>query len=116
MHRAASSIFGRKNIESPTYEQQSSSSSSTSPLDNQSFIDIDQNNGGSGANPTNSALISHIEDSQFPNTVNSVSKIAMDHISTLSNSADQSIQYPPVFIPETYDYRWKREAFSDMNQ
>lgn len=97
LHRAASSIFGRKNIESPTYEQQSCSVS-TSPLDTQSFVDNDQNNGYPNANIASSIPLSHGDDSHSLNEIDGA-------VSAAISSIDQNITYPPVFFPAVYSLR-----------
>ncbi|XP_055310393.1 uncharacterized protein LOC129573628 isoform X2 [Sitodiplosis mosellana] len=89
LHRAASSIFGRKNIESPTCEQQNT----------RLFVDVDQNNGGSSANAAAAIPISHTVDSQSLNEIDGGDSAALNYMSF------QNIQFPPVFVPETYSLR-----------
>lgn len=107
LHRAASSIFGRKNIESPTYEQQSCSVS-TFPLDTQSFVDNDQNNGYPNANTASSILLSHGGDTNSLNEIDGA-------VSTAISSTDQNIQYPPIFVPEVYMVPERTYSFRDPN-
>lgn len=77
LHRAASSIFGRKNTENPAADQQiiptldNLSNKMSSKSTNQSPMEFPTNEMG--------ALI--------------------------IGSSDQNIQYPPVFVPETYSLR-----------
>lgn len=95
LHRAASSIFGRKNVESPTMDNQISPA-----LDNLSIIDY------------NSSAYSSVHGFTTQNTASPLQSANECKICTTENSSineigatDQNVIYPPVFVPETYSLR-----------
>lgn len=108
LHRAASSIFGRKNVESPTTDHQifaqldtlpnkftSSNEYAASNTSANSFFTMSPN-----ANETNTCATKI----DSPNDVGASN--CMPLLSTsLPNPTDQSIEYPPIFVPETYSLR-----------
>lgn len=115
LHRAASSIFGRKNAESPTMDNQISP-----PLllhDNSSIKYGSVFDYGPSAN---SSATGHLS-SRGQNSVNAASecKICTSTGTTFGtmtttastspstiNSLDQNVvEYPPIFVPETYSLR-----------
>lgn len=70
-------------------------------IDTRSFVDIDENNGGSRANATTSAapISRTVCNSETLNEIDGVDSVASNFMSF------QNIQFPPVFVPETYSLR-----------
>lgn len=98
LHRAASSIFGRKYVEGPTYDQQITSHTHGSST----LTSYDQDNNALSINAMNTISFSNNEGESKTNTTKSASLSGA--INYTSSSAEQSIEYPPVFIPETYSF------------
>lgn len=108
LHRAASSIFGRKNVESPTTDHQmfaqldtipnkftSSNEYAASNTLANSFFTMPPN-----TNETNTSATKI----DSPNDVGASNCLPLLSTS-LPNPTDQNIEYPPIFVPETYSLR-----------
>lgn len=104
LHRAASSIFGRKNVESPTMDNFSPT------LDNLSIIDYNSSayssaySSAHGFNTQNTASpLQSAKECNICTTENSsINEIGATGTTVSATSADQNVIYPPVFVPETY--------------
>lgn len=93
LHRAASSIFGRKNIENPTMDQ---------PII-PTFDNLPNTIGSSNAcGSSTDHVVKLTNRSPMDSTTNEM--CAMKSTPIISSS-DQNFQYPPVFVPETYSLR-----------
>lgn len=95
LHRAASSIFGRRNVESP------------SSIEYGSTLDHHDKSGQNANSVYHHQTLNKIQDSSHE--LGAISGVSMNCISPVSaliaNSSDQNIEYPPVFVPETYSLR-----------
>lgn len=94
LHRAASSIFGRKNIECPTIDQQIIPAVDILP----NKIESSSIECGSTSDYTQTDVGNRIMESQ-------TNEMGATKTPLITSSPDQNIQYPPVFVPETYSLR-----------
>lgn len=111
LHRAASSIFGRKNVENSTTDHSIFTQIDTFPNKYSSNNEYAASNVSSTSNHCFFPMPTNLNDTNISTTKattpNDVG--ASNFIPTLStslpNSTDPNIEYPPVFVPETYSLR-----------
>lgn len=123
LHRAASSIFGRKNVESPTidshhhhhhlhHHQQQQQHPNFTQFDpfatkynsNNDYGSLSNAASGNCSNDATATNTSHHHDS-FNEIGGSTGFLPTLSPPSLGNTSDQNIEYPPVFVPETYSLR-----------
>lgn len=93
LHRAASSLFGRRNADNPTIDHEI-----FSPMDS-TFNKIPSNECPA---PFNSNTFASIDHQNNENNVNDTQLSNSAPYVLSDSSIDQNIEYPPVFEPETY--------------
>lgn len=109
LHRAASSIFGRKNVESPTidhHHQNFTQFDSFTPKYNANN-DYGSSMNASGSNCSTDTIASRNDTfTEIGGSGGIATPNFMPSLSpSLGNTSDQNIEYPPVFVPETYSLR-----------